>query len=131
MERFVHGRERAIPAGQRGKMNFGAANSRWPSRMRRGVNTNDGVLRRQFLVGHFDGAVAMQHSLKAVDRFEPCEIQQAAERLREIPGDDHSIQLSLYIVRAEQSRFEEYAEERGLVKQDVGRLCQLVEPTNR
>src|SRR4029077_11707964 len=75
-----------------------------------GVDANDGVLRRKFLVRHFNCAIVLQDGLKAIDRLEPGEILDVPEWLCQIPGDDHAIRQFLYIVRPGCPRFEEHTD---------------------
>lgn len=65
----------------------------------------------------------MQHRLKAVDRLEPREILNVAERFREIPGDYRTIRQFLDIMRSGHPRFEEYADCGSTIDWRAGRPC--------
>ena len=55
------------------------------------VNTHDRVLRREFLIRHFDRAIPMEYCLKQVLGPEPREVLNVAEGLGKIPGNNQGI----------------------------------------
>src|SRR5215469_177018 len=101
--------------------------SQWLFRtIQHGIYTDDGILRRQFFVGHVNGSIAMEHRLKTIDSLEPCEVLDISVRFRKIPGNDHAVWKFLHIVKAGGARLEEDANRRSAIDECAGRFAQRI-----
>src|ERR1022692_2615755 len=92
-----------------------------------GIDANDGVLRREFLVRYLNQSIAVQHYLKPVDRFEPGEVLDVSEWLGRVPRDDHTIRELFDVMRSGHSRLKEDADSRRPVDQSAGGFRQRFE----
>ena len=120
---LIHRRKRTILARQGRKVNC-----RWfcGARLPR-VDADNRILRRQFLVGHLNRTVAVQCCLKEIHGRHPRKIEQAAEGLREIPCDNHSVGKLHHIAGTREPRFKEDADRRSLIVERACGLRQFIE----
>src|SRR5215467_2085775 len=95
-----------------------------------GIDADDGVFRRKLLVRHVDGSIAMEHSLKAIDGLEPCEVLDVPVRFRKVPRHDYAVWQFLHIVRTGRAWLKEDADRRSAIDQRAGRFPQRIKAAN-
>src|SRR5215472_1460515 len=78
-----------------------------------------------------DDSILAKNSLKAVGCLHPTEVLNSSHRLRQVPGDDHTVGCLLYIARSRHPRLQEDTNRRHGVDDGAGRLRQLVKAPDR
>src|SRR5215472_1786414 len=95
------------------------------------VEADDCILGCHLIVGHLDDSILAKNSLKAVGCLHPTEVLNSSHRLRQVPGDDHTVSCLLYIAWSRHARLQEDTNRRHRVDDGAGRLRQLVEAPDR